>query len=612
MAILPPGVGRTGFVLAVVLSVLAVRWLDRRRDWGLRRRERLVLGVPWGTLLIAGIVLAIYLFVQGGLENWYRPVVIPFRSWSYFYPLGILASGFTHSGAGHVTGNLVGTLVFGAIAEYAWGHFPRDRGVTAGSSLRTNPYARALLLYPAGVMGVGVLTGVFSLGPTIGFSGVVFALAGFALTRFPIGTALGLLVSDAVGLAYRALLSPTATGEAGPGFTSPWWAGISIQGHLMGLLVGVVLGLVVFGRRSERPNPARLWAGTLLFVVGENLWALWWFRGNGEFVLFRALGMWFVLGLSLLIVVALAASDRRMPAWLTVRRTGITAAALLAGAGVGWWIAGTPGGSFTLPPPAGDVPAVVAGLAVLVAVLALVAALGGERPLFENQSRRDLARLGILLPLVFSAAVTVPTNLSTVGDAASPGSETIEVRDYAVTYAEDVQNQLVSVVNVSLLGETTRVETSGVIVISEDRHVWTTGIGKARLRFAGRNTLRVGGVGWRERVVARRIGWSAAGGGAAYKIYLRRGGADDLRQAYASERAVADPQLRNRTVAVAPAEDGFAVELLDNESVVTSASIPAAGESVNLSSITIENDDDTLFASYNGTRIEVGSEETYN
>jgi hypothetical protein len=254
----------------------------------------------------------------------------------------------------------------------------------------------------------------------------------------------------------------------------------------------------------------------------------------------------------------------------------------------------------------------VVGIAALVAIAAVVAALGGDRPLFEDQSRRDLARLAVLLPLVFSAVVTVPTNLSTVGDTSSPGSETIEVRDYSVTYAEDVENGMVSAVNVSLFGETTSVKTSGVIVISEKRHVWTNEIRTARLRFAGRNAVRVGGIGWRERVVADRRGWSAAGGGAAYKIFLRRGGTDDWRLAYTSERAVAGPRLRNRSVAVTPTEDGFAVELLANESAVTSAPVPAPGEAVNLSSITVENDGNTLFASYNGTRVAVGGKETYN
>ncbi|MFB6227962.1 MAG: rhomboid family intramembrane serine protease [Halobacteriales archaeon] len=612
MTVVPPWIGRAGFVVAAVGIVLAVQWLDRRRDWGRRRRERFVLGVPWGTLLIAGFVLGIYLFIQGGLEHWHRPAVIPFRSWSYLYPLGTLASGFTHSGSGHLTGNLIGTLVFGTIAEYAWSHFPRDRGTTVGSSLRTNPYARAFLIFPAGVIGVGILTGVFSLGPTIGFSGVVFALGGFALTRFPIGTVLGLLASDAVSLTYNALRNPVATASRGPGFGGPWWAGISIQGHLLGLLVGVALGLLVFRRRSTRPDALRLWGGALLFVIGENLWALWWYRGGNEFVLFRALGMGFVLLLSFLIAVALVARDRRMPAWLTRRRASGAGAAAVALGGVIWWLAGVPGSSLTLRAPGGSVPVVAVGFAVAFAVLAVAATLARERPLFPGRSRRELAQLGILIPLVLTAAVTIPTNLMTVDDAESPGNTTIEVRDYDITYAENVQNQMVNVVDVSLLGETTQVTTSGVIVISESRHIWKRTISTARLKFTGLTAVEVGGIGWRHRVFARRNGWSAAGGGAAYRVFLRRGGADEWRLAYTSDRAVASPRLRNRSVGITPTEGGFAVELLNNESAVASGPIPRNNESVTLSGITFVHEDKNLFATFNGTRIKVGSEESYN
>lgn len=612
MSVLPPSVGRVGLVVAILGVVLVVRWLDRHSDWGRRRRERLVLGIPWGTLLVSGLVLVVYLFLQGGLENWYRPTVIPFRSWSYLYPVGILASGFAHSGAGHLTGNLIGTLVFGTVAEYAWSHFPRERGVTSGSSLRRNPYARALLVFPGAVVGVGILTGVFSLGPTIGFSGVVFALAGFALTRFPVATVLGLLVSDGMSLLYTALRNPVSTASRSPGFSGPWWAGISIQGHLLGLLVGVGLGLLVFGRRSTRPTPLRLWAGALLFVVGENLWALWWYRGGNEFVLFRALGLWFALFLSLLIVVALVARDRRMPAWLTRRRASGAGAVATLLAGVGWWLAGTPGASLTLPLPTGTVPVVVVGLLALFALFAFGAARAGTRPLFADQSRREVARLAFLIPLVLTAAVTIPTNLSTIDDAESPGNTTIEIRDYRLTYAENVENQVVGVVDISLFGETTELTTSGVIVISESRHVWTRTISTGRLKFTGVAAARIGGLGWRDRVVARRNGWSAAGGGAAYRVFLRRGGADERRLAYTSDRAVAGPRLRNRSVGIAPTEGGFAVELLDNGSTVASEPIPSVGESATVSGITFVREKRNLFATFNGTRIKVGNEESYN
>jgi hypothetical protein len=112
--------------------------------WGELARKRLVLGVPWGTLVVVAFVAAFYLFAQDGLTNPHNPVVVPFRAWGYFYPTGMLTAGFAHSGLGHVTGNLLGTLVFGSLAEYAWSHFPRKRGSSSFAALRCNPFARIL------------------------------------------------------------------------------------------------------------------------------------------------------------------------------------------------------------------------------------------------------------------------------------------------------------------------------------------------------------------------------------------------------------------------------------------------------------------------------------
>jgi hypothetical protein len=94
-------------------------------------------------------------------------------------------------------------------------------------------------------------------------------------------------------------------------------------------------------------------------------------------------------------------------------------------------------------------------------------------------------------------------------------------------------------------------------------------------------------------------------------VFLRRGGADTRQLAYTSDRAVAAPRLRNRSVAIAPTEGGFAVELLENGSAVASAPIPSAGESANASGITFVRERRNLFATFNGTRIKVGNEESY-
>ena len=248
--------------VAVVLSLVGgAAFVLSLESTGLfaRLRRRFVLGVPWGTVVTVLGVLSVYLFVQGGVSHWNRPVVIPFRAWSYLAPLGMLTAGFAHAGPGHLLGNLFGTVALAPIVEYAFGHFPRERGSSSFGSFRTNPYVRALLVFPVAVAIVGVALTLFTLGPVIGFSGVVFAFAGFALVRYPLGTVLALVGSDVLGLTYRALLNPTSTASGRSVFLTPWWSDIAIQGHAIGLLAGVLLGAASLRHSEESgPSPARL------------------------------------------------------------------------------------------------------------------------------------------------------------------------------------------------------------------------------------------------------------------------------------------------------------------------------------------------------------------
>ncbi|PSQ18059.1 rhomboid family intramembrane serine protease, partial [Halobacteriales archaeon QS_8_69_73] len=201
-------VWRLLLLAGVAVSLTAVVAVARPGGrWGLVARRRLVLSVPWGTLLAATGIVGFYLVVQNGLANPRDPVVIPFRAWGYFYPMGMLTAAFAHGGLGHLVGNVTGTLVFGSVAEYAWSHFPRERGSSSFGSLRTNPLAR-IGAWAVGVLGVGVITGLFALGPVVGFSGVVFAFVGFALVRYPLTTVVALAATSAVGLVYRALRRP--------------------------------------------------------------------------------------------------------------------------------------------------------------------------------------------------------------------------------------------------------------------------------------------------------------------------------------------------------------------------------------------------------------------
>mgnify|MGYP000433432594 CR=1 FL=1 len=539
---------RVGALLSFAVAVAVVWALDRPGGaWGARLRRRFVLGVPWGTLTAATLVLLVYLLVQGGYEHWYTPTVIPFRAWSYFYPVGVATAPFAHSGPGHLIGNLVGTLTLAPLAEYAYGHFPRERGSASFSTPRRNPFVRAFVVVPGVVFVAGVLTSVFALGPIIGFSGVVFAFAGFALVYYPLGTVVALAAGRVLDLVYYALRTPTLVAEAKPVFSTPWWASIAIQGHALGLFLGVVAGVWLARRRGDdRPPALHLWAGVLVFSVSQSLWAVYWYRGADTYVLFRAAGLALVVVLAVLVAVAVAGSDRRL------------------------------------------------------------------RPDSGPDSLWSIRRwqIGLILLLLGVAAISgpaIPYKVVTAGDDALPG-ETVSVRGYEVTYAENVPNGQTAVFEVDAFGESTTVNTSGVIVRNPDRAIWTTAVTRGRLAFAGRSPVRVGALGWRETLVAVRRGWTVAGGGATYRVTLRHGGTN--RTVYTAPPARAKPVLSGANVSVATTPDAFELVVSrGNESV--RAPVPGRNESVVLDGIRFARNDSTLVATYDRTRIPIASVERY-
>ncbi|PSP85220.1 rhomboid family intramembrane serine protease [Halobacteriales archaeon QS_1_68_17] len=534
---------RFALVVGVGVSALVVvKVVGPDGAWSARLRERFVLGVPWGTLATAVFLVAVYLFLQGGADNLYSPLVVPFRAWSYRYPLGIVTAPFSHAGFGHLQSNLLGTITFGAVAEYAYGHFPRRRGSQAFSSLPANPYAR-IAGFLAAVAGVGLLTSVFGVGWIIGFSGVVFAFAGFALVRYPLTTVLVIFAGRVIDLVRAAFRNPTVTAEGTNRFVTPWWADVAIQGHYLGLLIGVVAGVVVTVRLDRRPRVGRVWFATIVFAVSESMWALYWFLGNGRYVLFRAPGTAAVFLLAALVVAALAASDRRLVARIDLRRR-----------------------------------------------------------------ETALIILGALCLAVALAAV--PVNLLTVADSSPPG-EHVQVRDYRVAYAEDVSNEYVSLLNVSIGGLSTEVNTSGVIVISERRHIWYTAVTESRLAFSHRERVRLGGLGWERTVVVNRSGWSATGGGNAYRVSLRPRGRQP-RVVYTSPPARAEPVLRGNNVSLNATERRFLIELArDNETTVR-VRVPPPGENTTAAGITFNRTGNRVYALFNGTRVRIAKRNTGN
>ncbi|MGB9966053.1 rhomboid family intramembrane serine protease [Halobacterium hubeiense] len=310
-------------VVAFVATGAAVLSVGEGRDAVRRVRSRLLFGVPWGTLVVVAGVAAFYLVVQFGAAG--APLVVPFVSWSYFYPLGVLTSAFAHASLGHVTGNLVATVALAPLAEYAVSHYPTGRGESSFGSLRTNPYVRAFVAFPAAVFLVGLLTGVFSWGATIGFSGVVYAFAGFALVRFPLATVLAVSVREVLSLLWTVVQDPITYAAASPSFSAPWWAGISVQGHLFGLLVGAVLAAALVVRRDDRPSAARIWFGAVVLAASMSLWAVWWYGTGDEYVLFRAVGVLLVAALATLLTAAVRADTRTLFGDVSARKVAFLA-----------------------------------------------------------------------------------------------------------------------------------------------------------------------------------------------------------------------------------------------------------------------------------------------
>jgi membrane associated rhomboid family serine protease len=549
-----------------------------------RLRERFVFGVPWGTLVTVLGVLVVYLFVQGGYGHWRRPVVIPFRAWSYFEPLGMLVAGFAHAGPGHLLGNLFGALTLAPMVEYAVGHYPREASGSDSEgdggtgrlpairerldALSRNPLARAFLLFPLGVAAVGVLLTLFTIGAVIGFSGVVFAFAGFTLVRYPLATVLALVASDVLNLLYNALQNPTVTASGRSRFVTPWFADIAIQGHVIGLLLGVVLGAMLLDRRDAAPpSPVRLFTGGLLLASLQSLWAVYWYRGGTEYVLYRAAGLALVALAATLIVVAVAGPERSLFD-LFGDRTNDSVGDSEAGERL---------------------------------------TDGGDETRIRDVSVRQLGVTGIVVTAALLSGPAVAVNLvSTAGDL--PG-EPATIQGYEVTYAEGVENEMVSAIPVSLFGETTQVTTSGVIVSNPDRRIWLSVVPRGQLAANGRARVVVGGVGWRETVTVVRRGWSAVGGGTAYAVAL--GPEGDRRTVFTSGLARAEPRIAGQNVSVIARNDSFLLLVTeDNETV--HKRLPAVNESVTVRNVTFRAEGNRIVAVHDGTRVTVLKAETYN
>ncbi|OAQ53889.1 rhomboid family protein/intramembrane serine protease [Natrinema mahii] len=606
----------TVLVAATLLgSVAIVRRLHRpARRWRDRLRSRFVLGVPWGSLLVIAVVLAVYLFVQDGITDFDDPVTIPFRTWSYFYPLGMATASFAHAGPSHLIGNLAGTVVVAPLAEYAWGHYPTGGdAATDGDAGRVaswyeNPRFRAFICFPLAVIAVGLVTSLFALGPVIGFSGVVFAFAGFAIVHYPIATIVATLgVQGAVLRLYSALQDPIYVYTAQPSPPSaPSWAGIAIQGHALGLFAGFVLGIVLLERRGRRPDPLRLWLAVLLFGFAKRLWAIYWFGGENTYLLYQGPGVVVVAVLALVVTLAITASER--PAIPRRLATGLPGSS--GGASEG-------GSDRAIDRPlelAGDDgdERPVSGRLERVRELA-----GGTRDQAADGgslaalSRKQVAFLAVIGVLALLAGVAVPANFLVVEDASASTETAVQIEDYTVEYVEGVPNGLVSGIGIEAIESDEGLESSGVIVASERREVWLEAVSAQRLAVTGEETVSVGGAGWREAVHVERTGWEPVGNDTVYQVWLRPEGGD-RRLAHESNESRAEARIAGQNVTLGSEDGEFVLEVTGDGPEPATTAIPAANETATAGGLTFDRENETVYAAADGTRVAVASEETYN
>ena len=601
--------------LAVAFSYLWV--LAGRGTWYDRLTDRWLFGVPWGTLVSIAVVLAFYLFAQNGLAHWDAPVTLPFRSWSYAYVQGLLAAGFAHASPAHLTSNLIGTIVLAPIVEYAWSHYPpRERAPDYefpppgklrpaaetgydGGPLYQHPWIRAVVLFPAAVIAVSVLTSVLAFGWSLGFSGTVFAFGGFAVVYFPLAAVIAMVGFTGTSVVFIALQDPVLRATAEPGAPGPpgWW-GINVQAHLLGFLIGVVLALLFLRSRGERRRPDRIFLAVLVFGLVRQLYSFTSSGGEEVYLQLRGIGLIFVLGLTVLVTASVVTDQPSLPGVATLDRLPFGAGhrllavlwfALVTVLGWSLW-SGTVGeGTFT--------PLAIAFVPLLLLLLLL--------PAFRKGSPKSRKRMFIIALVALTVVVALPSlpgNLIPMGDEPVPDGETVSIADYEITYAEAVEH--------GRIGS----EESGLVVVSERRQIWTTPAEKSDLEQDGEATVPVGGVGWREAVTATRSGWDVIGGDPAYVVDLRHDGGSI--RSFTSEGSEARAEISGRTIAVRPDGEEFLLEVSRDNETLGQVPVPEVNETATVDGLEfvteLIDDRPSVFARENGTRVLIAQREQYD
>jgi membrane associated rhomboid family serine protease len=527
----------------------------------------------------------------------------------------MLTAGFAHGSAGHITGNLLGTVVLAPIVEYAWSHYPPDQseddlgGVTAERQrelgLLARPWVRALVVFPVAIILVSLVTSLFAFGFSLGFSGTVFAFGGLALVYYPIRTIVGMLGISVVGLVYRALTQPVLTATADPGPPGPpSWFGINQQAHILGLLIGALLGIALLTERDRRPQPDNLLVAVLFFTIARGLYALPWTEGD-KFLQYRGIGLIVVLVLTIVITAAVVSSDRRLtgksrPRKLALGWLGLVTFGALLAAWFGLQWNATLSGTLALT-------GVLGGLLAIPGLYVLGITFVGKSRLTRRQ-----AAIGVLVVVTVAVALlSVPFNLFVLADDPVPGSGSVEVKDYTVTYEENVTAPRMFATERRYNAAMGSTEEGGLIVISERREIYSVAVSKDDLARQGNASVPLGSLRWRETVTAERTGWSVTGNESVYVVDLHHDG--QRTRSFVSNQSTAEPRIAGYSLTLAPAGGQFEIRVRENGTTVDSAPIPATNASTTVASLefSVEQREgtDTLIVSKNGTRVAIAQRE---
>lgn len=628
---------QAALVVTILVALGFVWYYEGRGRWRSLVADRFVAGVPWGTALTVSVVVAFYLSVQAGPGHWDEPLVLPFVTWSYFYPTGLLTAGIAHASPGHLVSNVTATLALAPIAEYAWGHYPPSRRSADGTAASVavdatgsrgrggwleRPWIRALVVFPVVVLAAAFVSAVFSLGPGLGFSGALFAVAGFAVVTYPLSTVVAVVASSGLGTLYGALSRPVVRETIDPGAPGPPdWAGIGFQAHVLGFLLGVVVAVAVVRRRGRWQSTERVFFATGLLGLVLGLWLLTWSEEGEVFYLYRGAGVVFVLLLTLVVTLATAGSDRALPGLRSVFdgspsfpvEGGPTGRQLA----IAWLVlvgVGLLAGGIVAATRAERAVAAIGPLLLLAVLLALPAlpALVPDRFRPGPVTRRGAAAGVLAVLTVLVALWSVPLGLLVVGEEAVPGSGAVEVGDYAVTYEENATSGHVPAVAV---GDPERfaTEQSGLIVVSDDREIWTVAAHERVVAHDGNATVHVGGIGWRTAVEANRTGWEVVGNGSAYVVDLTVEG--ETTRSFESAPVRANARIEGHAIDLVPADDGFRIRLRRDGSTVAEAPIPDVGETTAIGDLRLSTEevDDAVrvFAESDGATVQVAEREEY-